>query len=780
MNISKYKSHLPGFLFHAVFLSLLLVISSDTHSAENELKTDNINNHIEGLLASEHVKGEIIVRFRDEAAVNETALKNASKFVHSVTGGIIKKKFKKMKSLQLIKMPENSSMRQALRAYLTHPLIKYAEPNYIIRIKSFPDDEKFNNLWGLHNTGQSGGAVDADIDAPEAWDITTGSESVIIAVVDTGVAINHPDLIDNIWRNSGETDCSDGVDNDANGYEDDCFGWDFLGDDNDPSDLHGHGTHVSGTIAGKGNNMIGVAGVMWEARIMPLRFLGSDGFGTTADAIEAILYANNNGAHVINNSWGGSSYSKALKDAIDASTAVVVCAAGNDGVNTDISPHYPSGFSSPNIISVAATTRNDERASFSNFGLNSVDIGAPGVSIHSTLPVIGFGSAETVFFSDFDGATGNLTLAGWQRGGSNTTWAITDGTGVNGSNSLEDSPSGNYTNNTMSWAGYMTPVASVNDSIYTLSFDWKGELESNWDYLDILFSPNGLIWYWIDYLTGSTNGTFVHYSTNSFSEVAETFDSFYVGFGLASDASITRDGVYIDNVSFTRKDIIIGSYTFGNFSGTSMAAPHVSGVAGLIKALRPELSNIEIKNAILDNVDPLSSLAAKTLTGGRLNAFNVLSSLIIDTDGDGIPDDGDGNGMVGDNPCMSGNTVGCDDNCVDTFNPDQTDFDRDGVGDLCDNCTEIFNPGQTDSNSADDDNSSLAGDQHYGNVCDPDFDNDGLVTLRDFSIWRQYFRQLSPPAPEYVDLDGNGFIGLSDFSIWRKYYRSSPGPGIGD
>jgi hypothetical protein len=164
------------------------------------------------------------------------------------------------------------------------------------------------------------------------------------------------------------------------------------------------------------------------------------------------------------------------------------------------------------------------------------------------------------------------------------------------------------------------------------------------------------------------------------------------------------------------------------------------------------------------------------VTSFRIN----VTELDTDSDSDGIADDGDGNGTVGDNPCTGGNTANCDDNCINTSNPDQTDSDSDGVGDVCDNCRLVANTDQMDSNSSEDDNLSVAGIQHYGNICDPDFDNDGLVKLSDFSVWRQYYRQFVPPAPEYVDLNGDGKISLSDFSIWRQYYRSSPGPGIGD
>ncbi|MDZ4383685.1 MAG: S8 family serine peptidase, partial [Thermodesulfovibrionia bacterium] len=383
------------------------------------------------------------------------------------------------------------------------------------------------------------------------------------------------------------------------------------------------------------NNSTGITGVMWTAKIMPLRFLGVSGSGSTDNAISAILYANTKSAHVINNSWGGSGYSQALKDAIDASSAVVVCAAGNDGTNNDTTPFYPASYTSSNIISVAATDSNDNLASFSNYGLTSVDVGAPGVWIYSTVPQFTYGPAVTLLSENFDGASGSLPLLGWNRGGANATWAVTTGTGVSGTNSLEDSQGKSYRNSTNSWAGYMTPFTSVKDNLYTLSFKWKGVLETNYDYLLINFSSDGVYWDWLDYRTGSTNGSFISDSTDEITAAADLLSSFYLGFGLYSDLTITYDGVYLDNVVLTRKLITIGSYSYASYQGTSMAAPHVSGLAGLIKAFGPTLSNLEIKNAILDNVDVKSSLSGKILTGGRINALQSTSDPDIDYDGDG-------------------------------------------------------------------------------------------------------------------------------------------------
>jgi YD repeat-containing protein len=158
----------------------------------------------------------------------------------------------------------------------------------------------------------------------------------------------------------------------------------------------------------------------------------------------------------------------------------------------------------------------------------------------------------------------------------------------------------------------------------------------------------------------------------------------------------------------------------------------------------------------------------------------IITATILDSDGDGIPDDGDGSGDPTDNPCIGGNTVDCDDNCPTTHNPAQEDFDEDFVGDICDNCREVENTDQRDSNYPEDDNTVVPGMQHYGDICDPDYDNNGLVKLSDFSVWRMWYRNTVPPAPEYVDHNGDGLIKLSDFSIWNKYFRSPPGPGVGD
>jgi hypothetical protein len=285
---------------------------------------------------------------------------------------------------------------RVLAALRRDPRVRYAEPNVRFHADQTPDDPSFGQLWGLDNSGQavSGvtGTPDADIDAPEAWSVTTGSPDVTVGIIDTGVDYTHPDLAANIWINPGEN-CAgcrnDGIDNDGNGYVDDWHGWDFINNDDNPFDDNGHGTHVAGTIGAVGDNGTGVAGVNWSARLMPLKFLGANGAGDAADAVRAVLYATSMGAVVTNNSWGGDEYSQALADAIaqaDAHGSLFVAAAGNSLSDNDLTANYPSNYDLPNVVAVAATTNRDARAWFSNYGAKTVDVGAPGASILSTWP----------------------------------------------------------------------------------------------------------------------------------------------------------------------------------------------------------------------------------------------------------------------------------------------------------------------------------------------------------------------------------------------------------
>jgi subtilisin family serine protease len=478
-----------------------------------------------------------------------------------------------------------------------------------------PNDPDFANLWGLHNTGQTGGTSDADIDAPEAWDISTGASTVVIAVVDSGVAYDHPELINNMWTNAGETDCSDGIDNDGNSYADDCIGWDFVDDDNDPVDLFFHGTHVAGTIAASGNNKQGVTGVMWNARIMAVRFLDASGSGTTADAISAIEYANAMGADVINNSWGGGGFSQALKEVIDASPAVVVCAAGNGGLDgvgddNDLLPHYPSSYESTNIIAVAATDHRDSLASFSNYGLVSVDAGAPGVSIYSTMP-----AREEVFFDDM------TTLSNWTA---QPPWGLSSGVYVSGPSSAADSPTGNYQNNSYVTLTLSGPVDLTGSNNTILEYWLRADIEFFWDIFCIEASSNGTIWDIVNCYTGSSDQSFVFIDEDLSAYDGQS--TVYLSFSLITDNIVTDDGVYIDDVSITALSSTYDGTEHAYFSGTSMATPHVSGLAGLLKAFNPGLTTVEIINLILNTVDPVSSLSGKVLTGGRINAFSALSA----------------------------------------------------------------------------------------------------------------------------------------------------------
>ncbi len=335
------------------------------------------------LAGKEYVENQLIIKFKPGADENQK--KAVTHSLNSVT----LKKFSIIGG-ELIQI-SGVTVEQAVNLLKDDPRIEYAEPNYIFQLAAVPNDPYFNLLWGMNNTGQTGGTVDADIDAVEAWNISTGN-SIIIGVIDTGVDTAHVDLLGNIWTNPVEIP-NNGIDDDSNGYVDDIHGWDFVNSDNVPVDDNGHGTHVSGTIAAVGNNTIGVAGVCWSAKIMALKFLDSWGYGNTANAILAVEYATMMGANLTSNSWGGGSYSQALKDAIDSSGVhgmLFVAAAGNSRENNDLYPHYPSSYNSENLIAVAATDHNDKLANESNWGScwgpTSVDLGAPGVNIYSTIP----------------------------------------------------------------------------------------------------------------------------------------------------------------------------------------------------------------------------------------------------------------------------------------------------------------------------------------------------------------------------------------------------------
>ena len=303
---------------------------------------------------------------------------------------------------------------QAVKVYnRQRDLIEYAEPDYVVKSASSvtPNDTNFDALWALHNSGQTGGFADADIDAPEAWSIGTGSRNIIVGVIDSGIDYNHPDLQANIWMNPGESGldgggnnkASNGIDDDGNGFIDDVRGWDFMDGDADPKDYWMHGTHVAGTIGAEGNNASYVAGVCWQVSLVPIKavdFHANGGSGYISDVADATYYATEIGARLTCNSWGGAAYSQVMEDAIrDANEngVLFVASAGNESRDTDASWRYPSCYDLPNIICVGATDHNDEPATFNypwttgddadtNYGFETVDIFAPGTFIYSTYP----------------------------------------------------------------------------------------------------------------------------------------------------------------------------------------------------------------------------------------------------------------------------------------------------------------------------------------------------------------------------------------------------------
>ena len=372
--------------------------------------------------AGEYDAHSVIVRFKPvtgqagqrslQASVQATALaKLGATFLDRDGDGVYDRFANIEPSGRLVKLdlPRTLSVTDALAQLRKDPAVQYAEPNYLVRATALPhdlvratalpNDPRFSELYGLHNTGQTGGTADADIDAPEAWNLTTGSRDVVIAVIDSGIDYNHEDLAANMWRNPGEI-AGNGVDDDDNGVVDDVHGFNALDGGGDPLDDNSHGSHCAGTIGATGGNGVGIPGVAQNVSLMAIKFLDATAGGTFEGAIASIDYAvgmKHAGVNlrVLSNSWAGGPFFPPLYEAIEAANAAdllfVATAANNSGNDNDVNPVYPSSYPNDNILSTAATDDDDELAAFSNFGPTTVDMGAPGDAVLSTVLDNGYG-----------------------------------------------------------------------------------------------------------------------------------------------------------------------------------------------------------------------------------------------------------------------------------------------------------------------------------------------------------------------------------------------------
>lgn len=361
-----------------------------------------------------HASGELLVKYRDGASATDRQALNeglGAQKLETVRAGDSKKG-----ELALLRLPSGLDMAAAVRAIGSDPAVEYAEPNWTYQHQATSDDTYYTNgsLWGMYGDGSTP-ANQYGSQAAESWaGGHTSCGNVIVGVIDEGIYYQHEDLAANIWTNP--YDAADGVDNDGNGYIDDVRGWDFDGNSNDINSggaSDDHGTHVSGTIAGVGGNAKGVAGVCWSGiKLISGRFLGRRG-GTTSNAIKAIDYFNDlktrHGLNIVatNNSWGGGGFSQALQDAIERANSagiLFVAAAGNDAYDNDATASYPSNYPNANIIAVASITNTGALSSFSQWGQTTVDLGAPGSGIWSTIPKSSRGSL-TSSYSSYSGTS---------------------------------------------------------------------------------------------------------------------------------------------------------------------------------------------------------------------------------------------------------------------------------------------------------------------------------------------------------------------------------------
>jgi thermitase len=508
----------------------------------------------------------------------------------------------------LLSLDESTDdVESAIARLQSDPSVESVQPDFIYTKTMVPNDTNYGQLWGLKNSAQTivadhatqslyttgnPGTAGRDMGLETAWDKVTDCSSVVVAVIDTGMKMTHNDLKDNLWSNLGGD-----------------HGYDFVNSDTDPTDDEGHGTHVAGTIGARGNNALGTTGVCWRVQLMAVKVLDSTGSGSTSNVIAGVQYAVANGAKIINMSLGGSSFDTAYLNAVNAAGAagvLVVVAAGNSGTNVNVSPSYPCSFATANLICVGAVDQKFAIASFSNYSTTSVDIGAPGTNVLS--------SARSLW-----GVTQTLSLAPGAWTSNNANFAATT----------------TYLQNPAGWNGVTEYAADADDQTYStfnmsgtvsglMYFKLRGASESGLDLLSFYVAagagdpilPGNLV----DQISGTSNGLLA-------SEIFEipacaNQVNCTVGLRLTSNATVQNIGFRIESIQV---DTLVGSNNgTDSLNGTSMASPHIAGLAALVKAYNPLFTAADIKNAILTTGTKMSALSAKFATGAVANAPNAL------------------------------------------------------------------------------------------------------------------------------------------------------------